>query len=123
MFSHLNGLCLGLDRSTNELIMVQKRGGGDRALWKWEGRSLVNKTGLAMDLEGDSQHPGARVLGWEHHGEINQQWRMEGNHIRCQGNSLVLDIMDNNKNTGARVKVWSKNHHNSSNQMWKLEHH
>ena len=100
--------------------MVRKRS-GDRALWRWEGRSLINKTGLAMDLEGGSQQPGARVLGWDHHGQINQQWRMEGKYLRCEGNSLVLDIPGSDMNTGARVKAWSKNNPSSSNQMWNLE--
>ena len=82
---------------------------------------MINKTGLAMDLEGGSKQPGARVLGWDHHGEINQQWRMEGKYLRCEGNNLVLDIPNSDMNTGARVKVWSKNHPSSPNQMWNLE--
>ena len=120
LFSHLNGLCLGLDRS-NELTMMQKRDGGNRVLWKWEGKSLINKTGLAMDLEGGNNQTGTRVLGWEHHGQINQQWRMEGKHIRCEGNNLVLDIQESDRRPGTKVKVWSKNHPSSPNQMWKLE--
>ena len=43
LFSHLNGLCLGLDISTKELTMMNKRSGGDKALWKWQGKSLINK--------------------------------------------------------------------------------
>ena len=121
-FSHLNNLCLGLDGS-NELAMMNKRTGGDNALWKWEGKSLVNKAGQAMDLEGGSSQPGSRVLGWDLHGNINQQWRLEGKHLGCQGNNLVLDIMDNNRNQGAKVKVWTKNHPPTPNQLWKLEYH
>ena len=97
--------------------MMHKRSGNDRVLWKWEGKSLINKTGLAMDLEGRSKKPGARVLGWDHHGQINQQWRMEGKHIRCEGNNLVLDIFNSDMNPGARVQAWSKNRPNTSNQM------
>ena len=99
--------------------MLPQRGGGDRALWRWEGKSLINKkTGLAMDLEGNRKEAGARVLGTDYHGLINQQWRLEGKHIRCEGNILVLDIMGNNISTGAWVKVWSKNHPDTPNQMW-----
>ena len=43
MFSHLNGLCLGLDNFTKELTMLNKRSGGDLALWKWQGKTLINK--------------------------------------------------------------------------------
>jgi len=121
--SLLNDLCLGLD-STGELTMMDNRSGGDRVLWKWEGKSLINKTGLAMDLEGSqearSKKRGARVLGWDHHGQINQQWNREGKHIRCEGNNLVLDIFNSDMNTGARVQAWSKNRPNTSNQMWDL---
>ena len=101
--------------------MMQKRDGGNRVLWKWEGKSLINKTGLAMDLEGGNNQTGTRVLGWEHHGQINQQWRMEGKHIRCEGNNLVLDIQESDRRPGTKVKVWSKNHPSSPNQMWKLQ--
>ena len=90
-------------------------------LWKWEGKSLINKTGLAMDLEGGNNQTGTRVLGWEHHGQINQQWRMEGKHIRCEGNHLVLDIPDSDMNTGVRLIVWKKNFIDTPNQMWKFE--
>ena len=123
MFSHLNGLCLGLDPYTKELTMMHKRSGNDRVLWEWKGKCLINKTGLAMDLEGGIKQEGARVLGWGHHGQINQQWRLEGKHIRCEGNSLVLDIFNSDMNPGAKVKVWSRNHPNSPNQMWMLEYH
>ena len=100
--------------------MLHAREGGDRALWKWEGKSLINKTGLAMDLEGGSKQIGARVLGRDHHDQINQQWRMEGRHIRCEGNSLVLDIPWSDRSPGTKVKVWSKNRPHTPNQMWKL---
>jgi len=119
--SHLNGLCLGFDHS-GELSMMHKRQ-GDKVLWKWQGKSLINKQGKAMDLEGNSKQAGARVLSWDHHGNINQQWRLEGKHLGCQGNNLVLDIMNNDRNPGAKVKVWTKNHPHSPNQMWNLEHH
>jgi len=120
--SHLNGLCIGVDPVSSELTMMNKRA-GDLALWKWEGKSLINKNGQAMDLEGGKNHPGTRILGWELHRGINQQWRLEGKHIGCQGNNLVLDIMNNDRNPGARVKVWHRNKPHSTNQMWNLEYH
>ena len=116
MFSYLNGLDLGLDRSTNELIMMDRRDGGDRVLWRWEGKSLINKTGLAMEATKSG------VLGLEHNGLINQHWRLEGKNI-CHGNNLVLDIPHSNTDPGINVIVWKKNHPYSSNQMWKLEYH
>lgn len=119
--SHLNGLCLGMDLDTWELTMMNKRSGNDRVLWKWKGKSLINKAGLAMDLEGNKNKRGTRVLGWKQNGQINQQWRQEGHHIRCEGNDLVLDIFNEDMNPGARVKAWSKNIPNTPNQMWKLE--
>jgi len=119
--SHLNGLCLGLDPVTKELTMMNKRSDNDRVLWRWKGKSLINKAGLAMDLEGNINKAGTRVQGWDHHGQINQQWRQEGHHIRCEGNDLVLDIFNGDMNPGARVKAWTKNIPNTPNQMWKLE--
>jgi len=125
--SYLNGLCIELNPNTKELHMASRKAfndrAGDAALWKWEGKCLVNKNGLAMDLEASRNKAGTRVLGWSLHGQINQQWRMEGKHIGCQGNNLVLDIMDNNRNPGAKVIVWTMNRPSSPNQMWKLEYH
>ena len=102
--------------------MIDRRDGGDRALWRWEGKCLVNKTGLAMEPEGNSQQiQGTRVLGLAYHGLISQQWRLEGKHIRCEANNLVLDIRDANMSTDAHLIVWSKNFRNTPNQLWRLE--
>ena len=81
MISYLNGLCIELNPNTKELHMASRKAfskrlelfvvdnncylddrAGDAALWKWEGKCLVNKNGLAMDLEASRNKAGTRVL-------------------------------------------------------------
>ena len=66
---------------------------------------------------------GARILGYPVHGGPNQQWKQKGAHIFSVHSGHVLDIMNNDRNAGAKVKMWTLNVPHSSNQMWRLEYH
>ena len=133
--SHHTDLCLGIDAS-NELMMTYKTS-DPSCLWSWHDGALVNKAGKAMDLEGGSKYTGmlkmleseirnilctgARVVGFPHHGGTNQQWKQKGAHIFSAHSGHVLDIMDHDRNVGAKVKMWTLNVPHSNNQMWTFE--
>ena len=57
---------------------------------------IVSKmTGYALDIEGASQNPGARVILWDRHGNDNQVWYEDPvtGTIRSKvNNNLCLDV-------------------------------
>ena len=71
------------------------------------------------------------MVGWTHHGRINQQWEWrwssEERHIVSQlegkdegeGTELVLDIAWSHTAPGSKVQVWSNN--GTQAQKWNLE--
>jgi len=119
--SPLNGLCIGTDKH-NDLIMVHKTNTSN-CLWRWQGDSLVNKLGMAMEVEGSSRQEGARVLVEPFHGGLNQKWNQDGPNIVSKISGHVLDIYQRKTSAGSKVKMWSRNIPHTKNQTWMFEYH
>ena len=95
--------------------------GGDNQLWRWNGFSIVSKTGLALDVEGGGTDRGAEVLGWTHHGGDNQKWRIQGDKIISASNNMALDVEGESREAGAKIVCWPlKSEFRTDNQSWKL---
>ena len=80
--------------------------GGDNQLWRWNGFSIVSKSGLALDVEGGGTDRGAEVLGWTHHGGDNQKWRIQGDKIISVSNNMALDVEGESREAGAKIVCW-----------------
>lgn len=80
-------------------------------------------SGKVLDVSGFSNEDGGKVIQWQLHGGMNQQWKLvntEGGYVKIvNGNSgKLLDIMDGSKADGKGV-VQSTDK-GSLSQQWKL---
>lgn len=77
-------------------------------------RSVLNN--FCLDIEGDQM---LRLMPYQP-GDPNQQWVREPNgYIRNKANGKVIDILNQDKNPGARVGMWEAN--GGPNQLWNFE--
>ena len=92
-------------------------------LWTWRGNSIVNKRGLALDINRGSSSSEAKVIAWSYHGGRNQQWGMVGNKIVSMMHGMCLDITRDSRSKDVDIIVFPvKGSVNSiDNQAWVLE--
>ncbi|HWC12138.1 MAG TPA: RICIN domain-containing protein [Acidimicrobiales bacterium] len=81
-------------------------------------------SGQVLDVDGNSQEPGAPVIQWLAHGGANQRWTFEAldddtHRIVVAHSGQVLDVDGNSQEPGAQVIQWPW--HGGDNQRWRIE--
>lgn len=92
-------------------------------LWTWRGNCIVNKRGLALDINRGSSSSEAKVIAWSYHGGKNQQWGMVGNKIVSWMHGMCLDITRNSRSKDVDIIVFpvKGSVNRVDNQAWVLE--
>ena len=92
-------------------------------LWTWRGNCIVNKRGLALDINRGSSSSEAKVIAWSYHGGRNQQWGMVGNKIVSMMHGMCLDITRDSRSKDVDIIVFpvKGSVNRVDNQAWVLE--
>lgn len=85
--------------------------GGKNQSWKFQGKKLVNGSGLCLDIEGGKSN----LIVWSCHGGANQQWTLSGGRLK-NVNGKCVDIAGESAKAGTNVMVY--NCHSGKNQQW-----
>ena len=101
-------------------IITYANNGGDNQLWTWKGNVLMSKTGYALDVQGANVTAGTNAISWDHHGKLNQQWKMDEDKIISSLNGMVLDIRGGSREEGADIILWPAKYGEINNQSWQL---
>ena len=73
------------------ILTTSPRSEEDTQLWRWDGNCLVNKQGLAADIEYEDKKATTPVILSSQTGNKNQQWKLDNGEIRSMLNDLVMD--------------------------------
>ena len=81
-------------------------------MWRWDGEGrLESKLGHALDVEGASAEPGARVWMYSKNATAAQKWkyRPDTQELVSELSGLVLDVVGARRSIEAPVHAWTAN--------------
>merc|ERR1719193_2966682 len=105
-------------------LVANPESGGNGQLWRRQGKSLVSKNNLAIDLarpKNGDWYEGGIIIGWPaKEGNTNQLWKFENDCIVYTGGwDLFLEIGDSASAAGTEVFA-SHNKKQEQKQFWTL---